>query len=304
DGAQDHRHHAQGVRRRLLRDGEQAPAHRRQPRLPDGGDRRHGPRGRRQRPLQARPGEGRRARGRGARREGARVSREVLQPLRRRRARLRRRGDRAARDARDDRPRPAPAARQARRRAAEEARKHPAVRNSAAVAAGVRLAALALLAVGCGRSPAEKFPPGTLWAGEAASARPLLAGLRALHDTPAADVARDLDAHLAPCRRFLAFCPAGTACDLAASLRCEPQDDLARQADALRGRAGWVLVHRDADRWLVAWGGGRADGTVAVHAELVDATADARTDPWEALLPARAAPASPLLAGRDALVTL
>ena len=46
----------QGLRRRLLRDGEQAHPHRRQLRVADGRDRRHGPRGRGQHPVQARAG--------------------------------------------------------------------------------------------------------------------------------------------------------------------------------------------------------------------------------------------------------
>ena len=49
------------------------------------------------------------------------------QPLRRRRARLRRRSDRPARDAGRGRPRPAPAALEARGAAGEEAREHPTV---------------------------------------------------------------------------------------------------------------------------------------------------------------------------------
>ena len=61
-GAQAHRDHAQGLRRRLLRDVEQAPAHRRQLRVADGGDRGDGRRGRGERALQARA---RRRRGRG-----------------------------------------------------------------------------------------------------------------------------------------------------------------------------------------------------------------------------------------------
>ena len=61
-GAEDHRDHPQGLRRRLLRDGEQAPAHRRQPRLPDRRDRGHGPGGRGQHPLPPRARGGRRAR--------------------------------------------------------------------------------------------------------------------------------------------------------------------------------------------------------------------------------------------------
>ena len=46
DGPEDHRHHAQGVRRRVRRHGVQAPARRLQLRLADGRGRGHGPRGR------------------------------------------------------------------------------------------------------------------------------------------------------------------------------------------------------------------------------------------------------------------
>ena len=48
---QDHRDHPQGLRRRLRRDGLQAPRRRRQPRLAHRPDRRHGRPGRRQHPL-------------------------------------------------------------------------------------------------------------------------------------------------------------------------------------------------------------------------------------------------------------
>ena len=61
DGAQADRDHAQGVRRRVLRDVEQAPPDRRQLRLADGGDRGDGRRGGRQHPVQARARRGRRS---------------------------------------------------------------------------------------------------------------------------------------------------------------------------------------------------------------------------------------------------
>jgi hypothetical protein len=47
-GAEGHRHHAQGLWRRLRRDGLEAHPRRREPRVPHRGDRRHGPGGRRQ----------------------------------------------------------------------------------------------------------------------------------------------------------------------------------------------------------------------------------------------------------------
>ena len=54
DGAEGDRHHAQGVRRRVLRDVEQAHPHRLQLRVADRGDRGHGAGRRGQHPLQAR----------------------------------------------------------------------------------------------------------------------------------------------------------------------------------------------------------------------------------------------------------
>ena len=77
-GAEGHGDHAQGLRRRLLRDVEQAPADRRELRVAHGGDRRDGRRGRGEHPLQARAGCGRRRR-RGARREDHGVPPEVRQ---------------------------------------------------------------------------------------------------------------------------------------------------------------------------------------------------------------------------------
>ncbi len=58
DRPQAHRDHTQGLRRRLLRHGLEAPPDGRQSRLPLGRDRGHGSRGRGQRPLQARAREG------------------------------------------------------------------------------------------------------------------------------------------------------------------------------------------------------------------------------------------------------
>ena len=57
---QDHGHHPQGLRRRLLRDGEQAHPHRPEPGLPDRRDRGDGSGGCGQHPLPARAREGRR----------------------------------------------------------------------------------------------------------------------------------------------------------------------------------------------------------------------------------------------------
>ena len=74
DGAEDHGDHAQGVRRRVLRDGEQAHSHRLQLRLAERRDRGDGRRGRGQHPLQARDREGRGSGG-DARAEDRRVPR-------------------------------------------------------------------------------------------------------------------------------------------------------------------------------------------------------------------------------------
>ncbi len=126
DGAEGDGDRAEGVRRGVLRDGEQAHPNRSEPRVADGGDRGDGPRGGGEHPLQARAGRLRRPccapRG-----EGGGVPREVRQPVRRGRARLHRRGDPAAHDP----PPPDRGARhardQARQEPPEEARQHPVV---------------------------------------------------------------------------------------------------------------------------------------------------------------------------------
>ena len=81
--AEDHGDHAQGLRRRLLRDGEQAHPHRRQLRLAAGRDRRDGARGRGQHPLPARAAGRGGPRGAAARRRSrssARSSRTPTSP--------------------------------------------------------------------------------------------------------------------------------------------------------------------------------------------------------------------------------
>ena len=98
DGAEGHGHHAQGLRRRVLRHVEQAHPHRLQLRVADGRDRGDGAGRRGEHPLQARARR-RGGPGRRARREGRRVPREVREPVHRRRARIRRRGHPPARDA-------------------------------------------------------------------------------------------------------------------------------------------------------------------------------------------------------------
>src|SRR5450759_4107884 len=101
---QDHCDHAQGLWRRILRDGLQALAHGHQSGLADRRDRGHGPGRRGQHRLPPRTRRGRRP-DRGAPAEGGRIPRTLRQPFHRRRARVRRRCHRAARDppARDPR---------------------------------------------------------------------------------------------------------------------------------------------------------------------------------------------------------
>ena len=89
DGAEDHGDHPQGLRRRLLRDGEQAHPHRLQLRVAERRDRGDGRRRRGQHSLQARHRQGRRSGG-DARAEDRGVPRALCQSVRRRRARLRR----------------------------------------------------------------------------------------------------------------------------------------------------------------------------------------------------------------------
>jgi hypothetical protein len=88
---------------------------------------------------------------------------------------------------------------------------------------------------------------------------------------------------------------------LAASVRCESADRLALLAEEVRGDAGWVFVHRTADRLLTARGTTQRGGDVLVQATL---RAAADGEPWQALLPARGAPAAPVLADAGALMHL
>ena len=98
DGAEGHRHHPQGLRRRLRRHGLQAHPRRTQLRVADRRDRRHGPRGRGEHHLPRRARRARRTRGGAPSELSRRVPREVREPVHRGRARLHRRGDRARRD--------------------------------------------------------------------------------------------------------------------------------------------------------------------------------------------------------------
>ena len=79
-GAQGHRDHAQGLRRRLLRDVQQAPANRRELCMAHGRDRRDGRRGRGEHPLQARAGCRRRRGGRARREDHASTAQKFANP--------------------------------------------------------------------------------------------------------------------------------------------------------------------------------------------------------------------------------
>ena len=117
DGAARHRDHAQGVRRRLRRDGIKAHRRRRELRLADGADRGDGRQGRGRDHLprrHRRPGKDRRAH--------PRIRGALPFAVHRRRARLYRRRDHAACHALAHRPRARHAARQDRGDAGKEAR--------------------------------------------------------------------------------------------------------------------------------------------------------------------------------------
>ncbi|KAB2370466.1 hypothetical protein F9B16_35550, partial [Actinomadura montaniterrae] len=96
--------------------------------MADRADRRHGRAGRGQHPVPARAGRRRRPR-HPPRRADHRVRGHPRQPVRRRRPRLRRRGDQAVGDARAGRQGAARAPREAQDAAAEEARQHPALEH-------------------------------------------------------------------------------------------------------------------------------------------------------------------------------
>ena len=120
--AEDHRHHPQGLRRRLRRDELQAPARRRQLRLAqrrDRGDGRQGRGGNHLPRRQGRPGQ--------AGRQGSRIQGPLCQPVCGRRARLHRRRDPAARDAQAHLPLAGDAARQEAGEPVAQAREHSAV---------------------------------------------------------------------------------------------------------------------------------------------------------------------------------
>ncbi len=118
----DHRHHPQGLRRRVRRDEQQAPARRREPGLAqrrNRGDGRQGRGGNHLPRRQERPREARRPRGR--------IQRAFCQPVCGGCARLHRRRDPAARDAQAHLPLAGDAARQEARKPVAQAREHSAV---------------------------------------------------------------------------------------------------------------------------------------------------------------------------------
>lgn len=171
-------------------------------------------------------------------------------------------------------------------------------------ATDVRLALLAgalLLLAGCRQAPEEHLPEGTLWAGDARSARSLLAGLEAFSGSPAAAAATALGERLASCREFLAACPPGPECRLAAQLACEPAGALAARVGAARGGADWLFASIQGESRLVAWGTERS-GRLVVRAKYRDG--GGTEAPWKALLPARRAPAPGALSTAQALLHL
>ena len=136
DGAEGDRHHPQGLRRRLRRDGLQAPPRRRQLRLADGRRSRSWAPRARWRSSSARTSATPR-RSRRSTRPNTRP--RFLIPFVGGRARLHRRRDHAARDPPPRRPRAAAAAAQAAVEPLEEARQHPALRRENAILAQARL---------------------------------------------------------------------------------------------------------------------------------------------------------------------
>lgn len=179
-------------------------------------------------------------------------------------------------------------------------------RRASAGGAGLALALLLAVGValggGCRRAgPEDELPEGTLWAGDAASARSLLAALEGFSGSPAAVAAGALRERLAGCRSFLAACPAGAQCGLPSTATCEPAGRLAALADAARGNARWIFSWREGERRLVARGGEERGRLVVRATYRDDGEASA---PWQALLPARGAPAPAALATQQALVHL
>ena len=170
--------------------------------------------------------------------------------------------------------------------------------------AGSRLFAATLLLVACRRAPEEALPDGTLWAGDAPAAHAFLAALQELAHSPAALLARDLDGRLAGCQRFLAFCPAGKPCSLAAALSCHPAGALAAQAEAARAGASWIFARHVRGSRLTVWANPAAADGLRLRASFADDGSAADAPPWEALLPARRGAAPAVLTDDHALLHL
>jgi hypothetical protein len=162
---------------------------------------------------------------------------------------------------------------------------------------------LLLVAAACRREPLDDLPAGTLWSGDAAAARSVLASVARLESTPVGIAAAELDRRLAHCRRFLAHCPPGRPCDLASTLTCQPEATnatLARKAELARGDADWLFVRRDGERRLAAWGKVAPGGELSVRATFDDGGDHPAA--WEGLLPARRAPGPPVLSDGHVLL--
>lgn len=161
------------------------------------------------------------------------------------------------------------------------------------------LAALAGAAA-CRSGSRAPLPPGVTFAGDAARLVPLLDRLERLRGTRLARDAKRFEDRLRGCRRFLAHCPAGAPCDLAAAVRCDGSAPGAARADAVAGDADWVLARvTSGTRWALLRGTRSGDGSVTLDAELSD---PGETSALGLLLPS-AEPAGPdRLATGDALV--
>ncbi len=160
------------------------------------------------------------------------------------------------------------------------------------------LAAALALAASCGPRSEAPLPAGITFAGDAARLVPLLDRLEQMTGTRLAHEAERFEARLRGCRRFVAHCPAGAPCDLAAAVRCDGSAPAAR-ADALAGDADWLLARVASDReWLVVRGHRADDGSVTLDADLSD---PGETSALRLLLPSAEPAGAARLATGDAL---
>lgn len=153
---------------------------------------------------------------------------------------------------------------------------------------------------GCApRGRAQRLPPGTLLAGEAAPVVVVLEALQALPESALVRFARELEAALEGCARFRWVCPPGESCDAREGLECLPATEGAELGGLLEG-SNWAFSHAlGAERWLVARGRGTADGAVAVEATLPPLPELPRLG---LLLPAREGPGGGHLSLAEALL--